>query len=620
MKKRRFSFGIENMGSLIRGGYQLVYVLLLAGIILSVLGSYLGIKKIDGISVFVLLSVSLFVICLGNGRGRVRMFPVVGLFSALALTMLSVGLHNAASFLRSYIYWALNAEGWNAQWVRGYELLQHVYVAVGAYLLVRISHRDFRIKAGIALLCLGWLAYSLFTKKALSQAGVVLVVILLVIILSEWVQRRWEKVRRQGMETYIFWLLPFLILYTVLLLLMPAPEKPYDWQFAKDAYGRLKETAKKLSQQIRIGKGDTYDFAFSGFSENSGIGAGIVSDDREMMVLKSDYGFMTNIYLIGKVYDTFDGKKWTAQSRENGWDRYLDTAQTLYAAERFDKQYTRDYISRIEFTIRLSDLRSRYVLAPLKTWSLQRDRRALVLEPEGDNLLAADIMSYGVEYDASYYQLNAGSKIFADFLSADLTPDEEILGKILSNSESRIGVRITPEDLTKHEERVYVHYMGKSALSDEAEAYLREMTKDAKSLPEELKSIEEELSSFTYTKTPGEYPQEIDSPEAFLDYFLLRSRQGYCNHFATAFVLLAREKGIPARYVQGFCVPAAGKKEVTVYSHMAHAWPEVYLDGIGWIPFEPTPGFARIRYTPWKLLHGANRSEEERDTARIEEA
>ena len=41
-----------------------------------------------------------------------------------------------------------------------------------------------------------------------------------------------------------------------------------------------------------------------------------------------------------------------------------------------------------------------------------------------------------------------------------------------------------------------------------------------------------------------------------------------------------------------------------VYSDMAHAWPEVYLDGIGWVPYEPTPGYSEVRYTPWAVQNG----------------
>lgn len=84
---------------------------------------------------------------------------------------------------------------------------------------------------------------------------------------------------------------------------------------------------------------------------------------------------------------------------------------------------------------------------------------------------------------------------------------------------------------------------------------------------------------------------------------------------------MARAEGIPARYVQGFCVPVTTNKEMTVTANMAHAWPEVYIEGIGWLPFEPTPGYEEIRYTPWKVREEKNTAsvsmEEEEETETI---
>ena len=48
-------------------------------------------------------------------------------------------------------------------------------------------------------------------------------------------------------------------------------------------------------------------------------------------------------------------------------------------------------------------------------------------------------------------------------------------------------------------------------------------------------------------------------------------------------------------------MPTQGTGEINVYSDMAHAWPEVYIAGVGWIPFEPTPGYGSLRYTFWRL-------------------
>ena len=76
----------------------------------------------------------------------------------------------------------------------------------------------------------------------------------------------------------------------------------------------------------------------------------------------------------------------------------------------------------------------------------------------------------------------------------------------------------------------------------------------------------------------------------------LEVKEGYCVHFASAFALMARTLGMPSRIVVGYLPGNATNDSVdgeTVYevsSSMLHSWPEVYFDGIGWVPFEPTTG------------------------------
>ena len=72
--------------------------------------------------------------------------------------------------------------------------------------------------------------------------------------------------------------------------------------------------------------------------------------------------------------------------------------------------------------------------------------------------------------------------------------------------------------------------------------------------------------------------------------FLAR-RRGYCEQFAGTFAAIMRTLGVPARVAVGF---TPGELESDGLYHVrgehAHAWPEIYLDGVGWIRFEPTPG------------------------------
>lgn len=82
-----------------------------------------------------------------------------------------------------------------------------------------------------------------------------------------------------------------------------------------------------------------------------------------------------------------------------------------------------------------------------------------------------------------------------------------------------------------------------------------------------------------------------------LESFLTVTKTGYSAHFASAAVLLYRLCGIPARYVTGYAAPQGlftaqpdGSYRAVLQDDNAHAWAEIYLDGIGWQPREMTPG------------------------------
>lgn len=85
-----------------------------------------------------------------------------------------------------------------------------------------------------------------------------------------------------------------------------------------------------------------------------------------------------------------------------------------------------------------------------------------------------------------------------------------------------------------------------------------------------------------------EYPPD---DQDFVDWFLFEADRGYCVHFSTAFVVLARAAGVPARWVRGY---SYGTRDADgsfiIQNQHAHAWAEVWFDGYGWVPFEPTPG------------------------------
>lgn len=89
------------------------------------------------------------------------------------------------------------------------------------------------------------------------------------------------------------------------------------------------------------------------------------------------------------------------------------------------------------------------------------------------------------------------------------------------------------------------------------------------------------------------YNEGIEGPapgQDGVDYFLFEAKEGYCDYYSSAMVVMLRSVGIPARYVRGY---GQGTKEDGVYyvvERDGHAWPEVFFPGYGWVEFEPTAG------------------------------
>lgn len=100
----------------------------------------------------------------------------------------------------------------------------------------------------------------------------------------------------------------------------------------------------------------------------------------------------------------------------------------------------------------------------------------------------------------------------------------------------------------------------------------------------------------TYTITP-----DLTGVDASLDgveNFLINTKEGYCVQFASAVTLILRELGIPARYVEGYIADEIERisRDDFVYGgyvrdYNAHAWVEVWYDGVGWIQYETTPQY-----------------------------
>jgi TgpA N-terminal domain/Transglutaminase-like superfamily len=137
-----------------------------------------------------------------------------------------------------------------------------------------------------------------------------------------------------------------------------------------------------------------------------------------------------------------------------------------------------------------------------------------------------------------------------------------------------------------------IEYFETPALSPAVQDLADRWTSKGDTPLEDLVSIQENLrTKFSYSLDIAE---DADTSVDYLEQFLLDTREGFCQQFATAFAVLAREAGYPTRVSVGFLPGASTPQEdgTFVYSVRgtdAHAWPEVYFNDYGWVAFEPTP-------------------------------
>jgi transglutaminase-like putative cysteine protease len=140
-------------------------------------------------------------------------------------------------------------------------------------------------------------------------------------------------------------------------------------------------------------------------------------------------------------------------------------------------------------------------------------------------------------------------------------------------------------DLDLRLEKPYVETV--STLSEQLTAGKTSTYDKAMAIQEYLRAD----GGFTYSLTLAPPAKNLSGSSAGYDSLtnFLATKRGYCVQFATAMVMMSRAAGIPARMAIGFLPGTKVKGVWTVVAADAHAWPELYLDGIGWTRFEPTP-------------------------------
>lgn len=195
-----------------------------------------------------------------------------------------------------------------------------------------------------------------------------------------------------------------------------------------------------------------------------------------------------------------------------------------------------------------------------------------------------------------------GEDVYTFYSSPNLTKNYQQLQK---EYKKVVGKKISEDDTYVVDESNYREFAFNTYTkisSEEIKILERVLGKiDNKEEKKSCKEVVDAIKVFLEKNMIYDIKVEGDIGEHnIISYLLEYSNRGYSIHYATLATLLYRYYGIPARYVEGYLITPKDIKytdaydEIAIRGYNAHAWVEIYQDGIGWVPVEHTPPYYNV--------------------------
>lgn len=324
---------------------------------------------------------------------------------------------------------------------------------------------------------------------------------------------------------------------------------------------------------VQKGRGD--HLRTTGFSEKVDLGVmgSVKQDPSIVMRVELPDGRPAGsepFYLRGMAYDRYNGRSWTNSlvARHN-------------LTERSQGLFTVRTKAGLAFRHPASDIRQDILLEALDT-----------------SVLFGAPQPISLSGDFVTVQSDSMGVLYLPFTSS---------GRVQYSVRSR-PAPILPADATTatpaYPEYIQQHYLQLPSVGPEIARLSHDITRASRTPYESLLLIKQHLlENYRYS-----LEMESGLSSRPLEEFLFTRKTGYCEHYASAMVVMLRSLGIPARLVTGFLADEWNGfgHYYTVRQRDAHAWVEVYFPGSGWITVDPTPPEPANATASWRQpLDGA---------------
>ena len=398
-------------------------------------------------------------------------------------------------------------------------------------------------------------------------------------------------------------IVPSLVIFAILLTAAAA----FTSSIKSDPVSFVDNISSRI-MSIRFGRGPSSENTVVRYETETAFSQGFsASDNTTVMVVDSP----TNLHLRSRTYDFYDGLNWqtsdgiedytveiipgmnhiSLEILENVLGYYYLKNGSLPDIQSMDEDafvtFASGVFNIVEMDITYRNIRTKAIFAPSNTYLVDHTPSLARLELDLYNgiISSASDLTRDFRYILRTFAPPLEDPEFVNLLrkADDSSPINSIF--IRPGMDAYLQIPDTVPDRVRE-----------LALS---------LTEQYSNDYDKARAIERYLSlNHTYSLDVPPVPSNAD----FVDHFLFEDTTGFCTYYASAMTIMLRSIGIPARYSRGYIMPKKtpidelidgfsdflGFEEFlystmyTIIERYAHAWPEVYISGYGWLAFEPT--------------------------------
>ena len=417
---------------------------------------------------------------------------------------------------------------------------------------------------------------------------------------------------RSSEEAFPFF---YFALLGILLVMLPMRQAPINWTPVAEAGGRIFHRAQDMVDSAAYHLSSLWGGSYStGYNSLDVSGGKIERSGRTELILKTSQDPCFE-YTDEETSEDMKVRRTLYLAGGSGVDKpkLISFLRFLHAND-VDREYAALFSQLSDVKVEYAYLNTPDVIAPANA--------LLIYDGSGASSPAYDkgtqndtVHKKGYLLTARYLDIDYGSPYLAGLIRE---AEAAGLDESLSYEDARnyfmklygvdLGYFLTRDEYEEAAEQTYsVTDLSTDGVSPELQELADQITSGVPGEYDKCKVIEGYLRQYSYQTNAvgGHNPLSTMSTSAGMadiaDRFLFETGAGYCVHYTSSMVMLLRLSGIPARAVSGYRYVYPFKKAdaYEVSGDCAHIWPEAYIRGVGWVPFEPTSAYRTAEEYTW---------------------